>query len=69
MNDYVERVLRAYFRAGNTIQPANYSDIHQHNGRDYVRLENVNGILAVYWVTNAGKLKRLERWPKALDLA
>lgn len=41
-------------------------EVH-HDGLHYVRLANVNGTLAVYRVSNAGQLRRLKRWPSALD--
>ena len=46
-SDYTERAFRAYFRAGANIQPsASSSGWRSHEGRDYVVLENCNGILA-----------------------
>ena len=46
-SDYTERAFRAYFRAGANIQPsASSSGLRSHEGRDYVVLENCNGILA-----------------------
>jgi hypothetical protein len=30
-------------------------------------LQNLCGILAVYRIDNSGRLKRLKRWPAALD--
>jgi hypothetical protein len=33
----------------------------------YVVLENVNGVLAVYRVRNDGMLRRMRRWPKAIE--
>jgi hypothetical protein len=38
-----------------------------HNGRRYVVLQNVNGVLAVYRVRHDGILKRLRRWPKDIE--
>lgn len=45
------------------MQPANYSGVVEHNGREYVVLRNANGILAVYRIRNDGMLKALRRWP------
>jgi hypothetical protein len=46
-SNYTERAFRAYFRAGANIQPsASSSGLRSHEGRDYVVLENCNGILA-----------------------
>ena len=56
-SDYTERAFRAYFRAGANIQPsASSSGLRSHEGRDYVVLENCNGILAEY------KRSASERW-------
>jgi len=65
--DPVLRAFAAYFRAGNIDQPANTSGIVEHDGKQYVVLENVNGILAVYRIRPDGQLKRLRRWPSALE--
>lgn len=66
--DLVRRAFAAWFRSGGTDQPANHSDVTEHNGHDYVVLRNVNGILAVYRVRNDGMLKRLRRWPTELEV-
>jgi hypothetical protein len=68
---YVERAMAAYWRSakddGLLIQPANTSSVQEYDGKEYVVLRNVNGILAVYRITNAGQLKRLKRWPTELE--
>jgi hypothetical protein len=66
-SNHTQRAFRAYFRAGGTDQPSKYSGLRSHEGCDYVVLENVNGILAVYAVTQGGRLRALEEWPEALD--
>ena len=66
-DDLVRRALAAYFRGGADIQPANTSGVVEHEGKSYVVLHNVNGILAVYRVRNDGVLKGLKRWPKAIE--
>jgi hypothetical protein len=44
------------------------SNVVKHDdGRHYVVLRNVRGTLAVYRVRNDQMLKRLKRWPDALD--
>jgi hypothetical protein len=63
--DVTRRAFAAYFRSGGIDQP-NSSGVVEHNGKVYVVLENVNGILAVYRVRNDGMLKRLCRWPTDL---
>jgi len=65
---YFNRALAAYFRYGGTEQPNHgHSGEQEHNGKRYVVLRNVNGILAVYRITTDGQLKRLKRWPKELE--
>jgi hypothetical protein len=48
-------------------QPSNGSGVRSFNGKSYVVLENVNGVLAVYRIKPDGFLKYLHRWPKALE--
>jgi hypothetical protein len=49
-DDVVRRAFAAYFRTGGTEQPANTSAEVEHEGKRYVVLGNINGILAVYRV-------------------
>lgn len=64
--DILRRAFAGYFRAGGMEQPANTSHHVAHNGHEYVVLENVRGVLAVYRLRNDGKLKRLRRLPAGL---
>jgi len=66
MTDYERRAFVAYIRPGEQDQPGNVTEL-EHEGLRYVVLNNVNGTLAVYRVTNQGQLRRLRRWPDALD--
>jgi hypothetical protein len=70
-SDPTDRTFAAYFRynrIGTMIdQPANSSREVDYRGRQYVVLHNVRGILAVYRVRTSGALKRLRRWPAALE--
>lgn len=67
-DDLTRRAFAAYFRTGDSMdQPANTSGIVEHDGRRYVVLHNIRGTLAVYRVRTDGVLKRLHRWPAALD--
>jgi hypothetical protein len=66
-DDLLRRAFGAYFRSGGYDQPANYSSVELHNGKKYVRLVNGRGVLAIYRVRNDGMLKRLRRWPAALN--
>jgi hypothetical protein len=43
------------------------SGVDEHEGKEYFRLANKNGILAIYRILNNGTLKRLKRWPAALN--
>ncbi len=61
------RAFAAYFRSGHSDQPANTSGVQTVDGRRYVVLRNVNGVLAVYRVRNDGMLKGLRRWPSELS--
>lgn len=65
--DEVRRAMAAYFRSGETDQPSRDSAMYEMDGKRYVRLSNTRGTLAVYRVRNDGMLKRLRRWPSALD--
>jgi hypothetical protein len=71
MDELTRRALAAYFRTagGNAEQPESGSGVTELDGLTYVVLRNVNGILAVYRVRPAGLLKRLKRWPPALEEA
>ena len=71
----IRRAMAAYYRSGHrqgyTDQqiniPANTSFLAEVDGKQYVVLENVNGLLAVYRVRTSGMLKELRRWPKELE--
>jgi hypothetical protein len=69
--DPVSRAFAAYFREAtwSPPQPSNSSGVVEHKGKQYVVLENVNGVLAVYRIRNNGYLKQLKRWPAALGEA
>lgn len=54
---------------GEMIQPSKGSGVQEVNGRKYVVLRNVAGILAVYRVRTDGILKGMKRWPKELEQA
>jgi hypothetical protein len=73
VDELLARGYLAYFREAKrqgwvASQPAEASSgLEQHDGHEYIVLRNVNGTLAVYRVRNDGFLKRLKRWPVALD--
>ena len=65
----INRAFAAHFRSCNREgavpdQPANTSYLCELDGRQYVVLENVNGVMRVYRVRTDGILKELKRWPK-----
>jgi hypothetical protein len=68
MDDLTRRAFAAYYRSegATTDQPASRSGPMEWQGKQYVVLENVNGVLAVYRVRTSGALKRLRRWPREL---
>ena len=71
--DFTQRAIAAYFRTGTKEgwrcdQPsAADSGTVELNNRHYVVLANSRGILAVYRIKPDGLLRRLKRWPHALN--
>lgn len=63
MNDLIRRAIAAWYRSGNTEQPGDTSAVETIEGLEYVVLRNVKGPLAVYRLTNQGRLRSLRRWP------
>ena len=74
-----QRALAAYYRngtrnagvAGGSVNQPGAVETVEHDGLTYIRLSNVNGILAVYRVRTVNGeqvLKGLKRWPKALEV-
>jgi hypothetical protein len=61
------RALAAWFKSGTDERPYNSSGVRTVRGKDYVVLRNERGVLAVYRVRTDGILKRLKRWPAAVD--
>ena len=70
-DDLVRRAFGAWFRNGGMDQPSKHSEVEYHEGHRYVVLRGGGGpvdrAMAVYRVRNDGMLKRLRRWPAALD--
>lgn len=66
MDDIVKRAMAAWYRSGESIQPSD-TGVREYNGKKYVILENVDGVLAVYRFKVDGFLKRLKRWPEAVE--
>jgi hypothetical protein len=64
--DLLRRAFAAWYRTGGTDQPAGDGEVRTVGGLTYVRLVNLNGILAVYRVESSGRLKRLKRFPNEL---
>ncbi len=71
--EVMARALRAYFatehrESTRVDQPSSGgSGVEQLNGKWYAVLRNINGVMRVYRVRNNGALKRLRRWPRALE--
>jgi len=68
--DLLRRAFAAYFRSGGdfAMQPSDSaSGLVFHNDKAYVALRNGSDTLAVYRVRNDGMLKRLRRWPAAVE--
>ncbi|MFG5779193.1 hypothetical protein ACFIQF_19205 [Comamonas sp. J-3] len=66
----LNRAIAAHFRSateGQPLQPSNASEVRTVDGKHYVVLRNVAGILKVYRVRNDGVLKGLKRWPAELE--
>jgi len=64
--DPTERAFHNYFRDGGAAQPQGGECIEEHDGKQYVVLRNVRGILAVYCVQPSGSLRSVYPWPAAL---
>jgi hypothetical protein len=64
--DLLRRALTAYFRSGGGEMPSRESGAVVLKGLKYVRLANVNGLIAVYRVDTIGRVKRLNRPPQEL---
>jgi len=71
MDDLTRRALVAYLRTDDTA--GGVSEQHSgpvtHQGRTYVVLRPGSGagVLAVYRYRTTGLLRRLKRWPKAIE--
>jgi hypothetical protein len=71
-DDLTRRAFAAYFRVQKDgeflAQPSRTgSTVETVGEKGYVVLRNTAGVLAVYRVRTDGTLKRLARWPKALE--
>lgn len=69
LNDLTTRAIASHMRKPGAQQPAaNSSGPATAGGFDYIVLRNISGVLAVYRVmTHSRTLKRLRRWPKAVE--
>jgi hypothetical protein len=68
--DLLRRAYAAYYRGpGGNLRdiPASDSGVELHDGKYYVVLRNIHGVLAVYRVRSDGILKGLRRYPKTFD--
>jgi len=63
--------LAAYFRGGSINQPGQTEAV-EHDGVEYIVLENDEGVLAVYRIREVNGepvLRCLKRWPKEVTEA
>lgn len=70
MNELTRRAHRAYSRSADALsdQPeGGDAGPYELAGRWYIVLRNVRGVLAVFRVGTRGELRRLRRWPAALE--
>jgi hypothetical protein len=71
MEELTARAFAAYFRhpppGASLDQPDSASGPVEWQGKTYVVLFNIRGVLAVDRVRTSGALKRLVRWPKAIE--
>lgn len=67
--DLLQRAIAFHLRKPSALQPAaDLSGPATAGGFDYIVLRNLGGVLAVYRVmTHSCTLKRLRRWPKAVE--
>ena len=67
--DLLHRAIAFHLRKPGALQPATeLSGPATAGGFDYIVLRNLGGVLAVYRVmTHSRTLKRLRRWPKAVE--
>lgn len=63
--------MAAHFRYSEASFPdqpdAKASGLRLHKRLRYIVLRNVRGTIAVFRIQNDGQLRRLRRWPAALD--
>jgi len=66
----LNRALASWFRhaQGRVCRPSDSSYVTTHDGKLYVVLLSLGGVLAVYRLLTSGALKRLKRWPKEVVL-
>lgn len=68
MTETVRRALSAYYRTGSITMPdESVSGERMHDGKGYVVLAGQDAVLAVYRMKAGGGLRRMRRWPKAVE--
>ena len=67
MTETVRRALSAYYRSDSTVPDEQASGERTHNGKQSVVLERHREVLAVYRGQPNGLLRRMRRWPKAVE--
>lgn len=64
--DLVKRAIASYLRNGGPDQPGKGCEVREFDGRRYVVLRNVRGVLAVYLQEGVLMLRRQDEWPPSL---
>jgi hypothetical protein len=73
--DWLSRALAAWHRGSQSGQqrlyPADGMSVHVAlpNGKEYVVIANSYHVLGVYRIRPSGFLRRMKKWPKAVEVA
>jgi hypothetical protein len=66
--DMTRRAFAAWYKGGGTHQPTgSASGWEEHDGLHYIVLREGGHLMAVYRIRNDGTLRRMRRWPKAIE--
>ena len=66
--DMTRRAFAAWFKTGGMDAAGGRdSGCEEHDGKHYVVLRNIRGVMAVYRIGNDGNLRRMKRPPKTIE--
>jgi hypothetical protein len=66
-SEYGPRAMAAWFRSGGITPPESNPKEFEIEGKRYIALNNINGVLAVYRIRPSdGVLRRMKRWPSEI---